>query len=95
MNEHIDILLTASKLASRNNPWANLATHTVSMAYNVSMLWHYSYQLGMANAVGSGYLAAEQIQTIKRERLKHTVLLALESVGLIVSSIVALQENKR
>ena len=95
MNEYIDVLLTTSKHESRNNPWTNLATHTVSMAYNMSILWHYNYQLGMANTTGPGYLAAEQIQTIKRERLKHTVLLALESVGLIVGSIAALQEDKR
>lgn len=93
MNEHIDILFAAANLATRNDPWAHLATQTMSMGYNVSMLWHYNYQLGMANAI-PGYLPAEQIRTYRQERIKHTVLLSVVSVGLIIGSIATLVDSK-
>lgn len=86
MNEHIDILLTTAKVASRNNQWASLATHTISMSYNVSMLWHYQYELGLASAMGPNYLTAEQIQRLKQERLKHTVLGLLDGMGMFLSA---------
>ena len=88
MNEHIDIILTSAKQATRNSPVAHLSTHAVSMGYNVSMLWYYNYQLAMAPE----YMTAEQIQAMKQERIKHTVLLSLECLGLIAAGICALQE---
>ena len=95
MNENKDVVITTANNASQNNPWANLVTHTVAMVKNVSLLWFYNYQLGMANAMGPGYLSAEQINTYKHERIKHTALLALGCLGLIIVSTAALQENKR
>jgi len=94
MNEHIDVLLTTAKVASRNNPWVHLATPTISMGYNVSMLWHYNYQLAMAQAMGPGYMPANQIQAMKQDRIKYTVLLALECAGLIVAGVCSLQERR-
>lgn len=52
MNEHIDLLFTTAKIATRNNPWAHLTAQTLSMGYNASMLWHYNYPLAMAQAMG-------------------------------------------
>ena len=95
MNEQVDILLTAAKLATSKNPWAHLATHVVSMTYNASMLWYYNYQLGMAQAMGPAYIPAEQIKAMKQERIKHSALLLLESATLLVAGICSLQENKR
>ena len=94
MNEHIDILLTSAKIASRNNPWANLATHSISMAYNASMLWHYNYQLAMVQTMGPGSMSAQQIQAMRQDRIKHTVLLSMEGIGLVVAGICALQEHR-
>ena len=94
MNEHIDVILTTSKLATRNNPVAHLTTQAFSVGYNASMLWNYNYQLATAQAMGSGYLSAEQIQAMNRDRIKHTVLLSLECVGLIVAGICALQGRR-
>lgn len=34
MNEEKDILFASAKLVSLNNPWASIATHAVSSAYN-------------------------------------------------------------
>ena len=74
MNEHIDILLTSSKLATRNNPVAHLTAQIVSMGYNATMLWHYNYQLAMAQTMGPGYMSADQIKEMRQDRIKHTVL---------------------
>lgn len=94
MNENVDILLTTAKVASRNNPWAHLATHTLSMGYNVSMIWHYQYQLGLVNAMGPGYLTQEQIYSIRQECIKHTVLGLIDGLGLLVSAINFMSENR-
>ena len=94
MNESIDILLSSAKIASRNNPCAHLVTNAISMGYNVSMLWHYNYQLAMAQAMGPGYLPAEQIQAMKLDRIKHTVLLSFECIGLMAAGICALQDRR-
>ena len=94
MNEHVDLLFTTAKIATRNNPWAHYATQAVSMGYNASMLWHYNYQLAMAQAIGPGYMAAEQIQAMKQDRIKHTVLLSLEGISLIVAGICSLRKSR-
>ncbi len=61
---NIDLILTSSKLVTRNNPYTHLAAQAISMGYNASMLWYSNYQLGMARAMGPGYLTVEQIQAI-------------------------------
>ena len=94
MNEHIDILFTTVKCATRNNPWAHLTTKAFSMGSNTSMLWHYNYHLAMAQTMGQGYISPEQIQTMKQERIKHTILLGIESLGLIVAGICSLQGRR-
>ena len=86
MNEHIDILITSAKIACRNNPWANLATHSISMAYNISMIGRYGYQLGVAR-VNNGDVSQEYYRSIQRERIKHTLLLGLDICGLFLSAI--------
>lgn len=94
MNEHIDILLTTAKLATRNNQAAHLATHAISMSYNATMLWHYNYQLAMSQAMGPGYMSTQQIQAMRQDRIKHTVLLSLEGLGLLAVGICALQGRR-
>ncbi|MBO4634646.1 MAG: hypothetical protein J5669_04680 [Bacteroidales bacterium] len=94
MNEHIDIILTTAKLATRNNQVAHLTTQAISMSYNATMLWHYNYQLALAQAIGPGYMSAEQIQAMKLDRIKHTVLLTLECVGVIAAGVCALQSRR-
>ena len=94
MNEHIDILLTTAKCATRNDPWAHLVTQSFSMGYNVSMLWGYQYLLAQATAMGSGRVTPEQINTIRQECVKHTILGLLDGLGLIFSAIGSLQEGK-
>ena len=86
MNEHFDILLTSAKIASRNNPWANLATHSISMVYNISMIGRYGYQLGIVRA-DNGYVSQEYCRSIQRERIKHTILAGIDVVGLLLLAI--------
>lgn len=81
-------------MATRNNPVDHLTTQGLSMGYNVFMLWHYNYQLAMAQTMGPGYLPGELIQAMKQERIKHTVMLSLECVGLIVAGICVLQGQR-
>lgn len=90
MNERIDILLTSAKVASRNNPWASLATHAISMAYNIyniSMIGQYGYQLQAAKATNYGYDAQECARSIQRERIKHSVLLGLDIASLYLQAL--------
>ena len=94
MNEPIDIMLTTAKLATRNNQVAHLTTQAISMGYNASMLWHYNYQLAMAKVMGPGYISAEQIEAMKQDRIKHTALLSLECVGMLVAGISLLQRRR-
>ena len=86
MNEQIDILFTSAKLASKNNPWANMAIHSISMAYNISMIGQYGYQLGVARTV-NGNVSQEYFRSIQRERIKHTVLAGIDILGLFLGAI--------
>lgn len=105
MNESIDIILTTAKVASRNNSCAHLATHSISMEYNLSMVGYYSYQLEMLYAMNRvtsyganlalSYAAAEQVQRLKQERIKHIVLGTLDGLGMILYAIHSIQENRR
>ena len=93
MNDNSDILLTTAKTASQDNPWAHLATQAISMGYDLSKLWYCNYQLGMAQAMGPGYMPAAQIQAMKQDRIKHTILLAIKCFGLIAAGICSLEER--
>ena len=105
MNESIDIILTSAKIASQNNSWAHLATHSISMGYNLSMVGYYSYQLEMLYAMNRdtsygaslalNYAAAEQVQRLKQARIKHIVLGTLDGLGLILYAIHSFQANRR
>lgn len=86
MNEHVDILLTSAKLVSRNNLWANIATHAVSSGYNAAMIGRYRYELGLVKAGASSY-SADQIQSLQRDLVKHCVLEALDILGLFMCAI--------
>lgn len=94
MNEHIDIFFATANKATRNDPLAHLATQTMSIGYHASMLWQYNYQLAMAQAMGPCYLQEEQIRAMKQDRIKHTVLLGIECLGLIAAGICSLQEQR-
>ena len=93
MKENNDILLASANKANRNTPLAHLATQALSIGSSVSKLWYYNYQLGMAKAMGPGYLPASQIRKMKQDRLMHTVSIALTCLGLIAAGICSLEER--
>lgn len=79
------------RILNRDHPWPQFAVHSVSMVYNISMAWHYNYLLNKAYTMETEY-TYEQIQTIKRERLKHTISGVLTGVLLIAGAISAIQK---
>ena len=83
MNEHIDVLLTSAKLATRNNPGASLAMHAASSGYNIAMIGRYCYELSLVKAGVVSY-PADQIQSLQRDLIKHTVLGVMDVLGLIM-----------
>lgn len=83
-----------ARIPNQGYPWPQFAVHSVSMVYNVSMAWHYNYLLNKAYTMGIEY-TYEQIQTIKRERLMHTISGVLTGVLLIAGVISYLQNNER
>lgn len=70
------------------------ATHTISMVYNVSMAWYYNYLLKKAYTMEADY-TYEQIQTIKQERLKHTISGVLMGVVLIACAVTCMRNDER
>lgn len=70
------------------------AAHAGYMVYNVSMACYYNYLLGKAYAMGAEY-TYEQIQTIKQERLKHTISGVLMAGVLIACAISSMRNNER
>ena len=83
-----------SRISNQGYHWPQFAVHTGSMVYNVSMAVFYNYLLNKAYTMETEY-TYEQIQTIKHERLKHTISGVLTGVLLIVGAISAIQNNER
>ena len=83
-----------ARISDQGHPWPQFAEHSVSMVYNVSMAWYYNYLLNKAYTMETEY-TYEQIQTIKHERLKHTIFGVLTGVLLIAGAISAIQNSER
>lgn len=82
-----------ARTQNQNDSPFHFAAHTGSMVYNVSMAWYYNYLLKKAYTMEAEY-TYEQIQTIKQERLKHTISGVLIGVVLIACVISCLQNNE-
>ena len=86
MNEHIDVLLTSAKLATRESSWASIATHAISSGYNAAMIGKYRYELGLVKAGAVSY-SADQVQSLQRDLAKHCVLGVLDVIGLCMCAV--------
>ena len=86
MNEDKDILFASAKLASLNNPWASIAAHAVSFAYNAVMIGKYRYELSLVKAGVASY-SVEQVQSFRRDLIKHCVLEAMDVLGLFMYAV--------
>ena len=82
-----------ARISDQGHPWPQFAVHTVSMVYNISMAWYYNYLLNKAYTMETE-CTYEQIQTIKQERLKHTIFGVLTGVLLIAGAISSMRNNE-
>ena len=83
-----------ARAQNQNGSLFLFAAHTGSMVYNISMEFYYNHLLKKADTMEVQY-TAEQIQTIKQERLKHTILGVLMSGVLIACAISSMRNNER
>ena len=84
----------STKVSSHDYSWTHVALHTLSMGCDFSMALYYNYLLRKAYDMGAEY-TYEQIQTIKQERLKHTISGVLMAGVLIASAISSMRNNER
>lgn len=82
------------KVSNQDYPWARVALHTISMGYDFSMAWYYSNLLNRIE-MNPGYATDKMVQTIKDERLKHTISGALTGIALIIVAISCLKNNEK
>lgn len=94
MNSNAYTFLNPVRISNQGYPWPQFAVHSVSMVYNVSMAWYYNNLLKKAYTMEADY-TYEQIQTIKQERLKHTISGVLMGVVLIACAISSMRNNER
>lgn len=94
MNANAYTLSKPDRISDQGYSWPQFAVHTGSIVYNVSMAWYYNHLLNKAYTMEIEY-TYEQIQTIKQERLKHTILGVLMSGVLIACAISSLRNNER
>ena len=80
-----------ARAQNQNGSLFLFAAHTGYMVYNVSMELYYNHLLKKADTREAQY-TAEQIQTIKQERLKHTISGVFKGVGLIICCILIMQD---
>lgn len=83
-----------ARVQNKNDSPFLFAAHTGSMVYNISMEFYYNHLLKKADTMEVQY-TAEQIQTIKQERLKHTISGVLMGVVLIACAISNMRNNER
>ena len=94
MNSNAYTFSKPVRISNQGYPWPQFAVHSVSMVYNVSMALYCNHLLKKADTMEVQY-TAEQIQTIKQEHLKHTILGVLMSGVLIACAISSMRNNER
>lgn len=82
------------KVLTQDYPWARVALHTLSMGYDFSMAWYYNNLLERIE-MNPGYATDKMVQTIKDERLKHTISGVLMGGILIACAISSLRNDER
>ena len=82
-----------AKVSNQGYSWARVALHTLSMGYDFSMAWYYNNLLERIE-MSPGYATDKMVQTIKDERLKHTISGVLTGMALIIVGISCLQNGR-
>lgn len=82
-----------AKVSNQGYSWAHVALHTLSMGYDISMALYYNNRLRRIEMT-PGYATDKMVQTIKDERLKHTISGVLMGMALIIVGISCLQNGR-
>lgn len=89
MNEGIDIAFLGAKVAAQENKAANIAVHGVSVAYNISQMFHYrmAYFDGQRLLTnGALRVTFADMAQCRREMIKHSLLASLDIFSLFLIS---------
>lgn len=81
------------KYSNKGYSWAYVAAHTLSMGYDISMALYYNNLLERIE-MNPEYATDKMVQTIKRERLKHTISGALTGIALIFVGISCIRNGR-
>lgn len=82
-----------AKVSNQDYSWVHVALHTLSMGYDISMALYYNNRL-RRNEMNPRYASDKMVQTIKDERLKHTISGVLTGMALIIVGISCLQNGR-
>ena len=82
-----------AKVSNQGYSWAHVALHTLSMGYDISMALYYNNRLRRIE-MNPRYATDKMVQTIKDERLKHTISGVLTGMALIIVGISCLQNGR-
>ena len=83
-----------AKVSNQGYSWAHVALHTLSMGYDISMALYYNNRLRRIE-MNPRYASDKMVQTIKDERLKHTISGVLTGMALIIVGISCLKNNEK
>lgn len=82
-----------AKVSNQGYSWVHVALHTLSMGYDISMALYYNNRLRRIE-MNPRYASDKMVQTIKDERLKHTISGVLTGMALIIVGISCLQNGR-
>ena len=93
MEANKDMFSKPIKVSNQGYSWVHVAAHTLSMGYDFSMAWYYSNLLNRIE-MNPGYASDKMVQTIKDERLKHTISGVLTGMALIIVAISCIRNGR-
>lgn len=82
-----------AKVSNQGYSWAHVAAHTLSMGYDFSRALYCNNLLERIE-MNPEYASDKMVQTIKDERLKHTISGVLTGMALIIVGISCLQNGR-
>lgn len=83
----------SAKVSNQDYPWAHVALHTLSMGYDFFRALYCNNLLERIE-MNPRYATDKMVQTIKDERLKHTISGVLTGMALIIVGISCLQNGR-
>ncbi len=84
----------SAKVSNQDYPWAHVALHTLSMGYDFFRALYCNNLLERIE-MKPEYATDKMVQTIKDERLKHTISGVLTGMALIIVGISCLKNNEK